>query len=416
MAVPVISPLAAKAAPSGKPTNPAGNDQGAADFAAVLAQQRPAAPGVERSPLAVQALLSAAANAPAATATPPLLPGAAANRPALATAIAATAETEILPAELPGISSVDLENQGKMTATPAIAKDKENGGKETRGQANALEQLARNPGLGLGLTTAASTDGEPAEIAEKAGQHPDNDLPASNPDAPQTPGVAPLTIPLTFPASNRLTEQATAAAPLLAGGSAAIQLPAEPPSQTANLAAESLTPGAGSQQAFSAALAAQHAAAGQEAAKGAPPSIDTPLQNPNWGRSFGEGIVWMAKNDQQSAQININPPQLGPVQITLHLNGDQASAVFASPHAEVRQAIQDAMPQLRDMLAASGINLGQADVGSQGSAPGREFAAQQGNQNRSADENAILSPDTQFADKSPGQPILRGRGLVDLFA
>lgn len=416
MAIPVLSPLAAKVAPSGKPTNPAGNDQAAADFAAVLAQQRPAAPGGERSPLAAQALLSAAANAPAATAISPLLPGAATNPPVLATAIAATAETEILPAELPGIPTVDLENPGKMTATPAIAKEKENGEKETRGQANALEQLARNPGLGLGLTTAASTAGESAVTADKAGQRPEKDLPASSPDAPLTPGAAPLTIPLTFPASNRPAEQTTAAAPLPAGGSAAIQLSAEPPSQTANLAAESLAPSAGGQPAFSAALAAQHAAAGHEATKAAPPSIDTPLQNPNWGRSFGEGIVWMAKNDQQSAQININPPQLGPVQITLHLNGDQASAVFASPHAEVRQAIQDAMPQLRDMLAASGINLGQADVGSQGSAPGREFAAQQGNQNRSGDENAILSPDTQFADKSPGQPILRGRGLVDLFA
>lgn len=402
MTIPVLSPLAAKAAPSGKPTNPAGNDQAAADFAAVLAQQRPAAPGGERSPLAARALLSAAANAPAAPLPPPLLPE------------AATAETEILPAELPGIPMVDLENRGKKAAMPAIAKDKATGDKETRGQANALEQLARNPGLGLGLTTAASTAGESAEIADKAGQRPEKDLPASNPDAPQTPGVAPLTIPLTLPASSRSAEQA--ATPLLAGDPAAIQLPTEPPSKTANLAAESLPPGAGSQQAFSATLAAQHAAAGQEAAKATPPNIDTPLQNPNWGRNFGEGIVWMAKNDQQSAQININPPQLGPLQITLHLNGDQASAVFASPHAEVRQAIQDAMPQLRDMLAASGINLGQADVGSQGPAPGREFAAQQGNQNRSGDENAILSPDTQFADKSPGQPILRGRGLVDLFA
>lgn len=416
MAIPVISPLAAQASPPGKPTNPAGNDQGAADFAAVLAQQRPAAPAGGRASPVVQAALSAATDTPAAAMATALLPGAAPNPPAGEIAIAATTNAEVPQAERSGIPSVNPENPGKMAATQVFAKVKDSGEKDQRGQANALEQLARNPGLGLGLTAAASTAGQPPEIAEKAGKRPEKDLAAGNADASQSPNVAPLPLALTFPASSRFDDQAAAADPLLATASALKQPPSEPLSQTANLAGESLAPGAGSQPTFSAALATQHAAAGSESAKAAPPSIDTPLQNPHWGRNFGEGIVWMAKNDQQSAQININPPQLGPVQITLHLNGDQASAVFASPHAEVRQAIQDAMPQLRDMLAASGINLGQADVGSQGSAPGREFAAQQGNQNRSGDENAILSPDTQFADKSPSQPILRGRGLVDLFA
>lgn len=405
MAIPAISPLAAKAAPPGKPTNPAGNDQGAADFAAVLAQQRPAHSGDGSAPPSAQASRSATANAP-----PAAIPLAG------EIAIATTADAGMLQAELPEIPTVDLENPGKMAAAHVHANEKDSGEKDLRGQTNALEQIARNPGLGLGLTATASTAGLPTEASGKAGKRPEKDLAASSVDAPLTPDVAPLPIPLTFPASSRFDDHAAAADPLLSAGSAVKPQASETLTQTANLAGESLAPGSGSQQTFSAALAAQHAAAGSESAKAAPPNIDTPLQNPNWGKSFGEGVVWMAKNDQQSAQININPPQLGPLQITLHLNGDQASAVFASPHAEVRQAIQDAMPQLRDMLAASGINLGQADVGSQGSTAGREFAAQQGNQNRSGDENAILSPDTQFADKSPGQPILRGRGLVDLFA
>jgi hypothetical protein len=72
--------------------------------------------------------------------------------------------------------------------------------------------------------------------------------------------------------------------------------------------------------------------------------ISTPLHAEAWPQQFGEKVVWMAKNDQQTAQININPPQLGPVQITLSLSGDQATAVFASPHAEVRQAIESSLP------------------------------------------------------------------------
>lgn len=359
--------------------------------------------------------ISTATSFPVAATAIPLVSVVAPNPPAQESANAATAETETLPAELPGTPVVDLKNQSKIAANPATGGEKENSEKDLRGQANALEQLVRNPGLGLGLIAAAGIAGQPTENVEKAGKRPDNDYAANSVEALLAPSVAPVTVPVTFPATSRF-DDLTAASPLFTAGSAVTQPPSESLSQTANLAGESLAPGSGSQPTFSAALAAQPASAGAEAAKASPPNVDTPLHNPNWGRGFGEGIVWMAKNDQQSAQININPPQLGPIQITLHLNGEQASAVFASPHAEVRQAIQEAMPQLRDMLAASGINLGQADVGSQGSTPGREFAAQQGNRNRSGDENAILSPDTQFADKSPGQPILRGRGLVDLFA
>lgn len=401
MAIPAIPPLAAKAAAPGKPTNTAGNDQGAADFAAVLAQQHSGA--------------SVSANAsPTPPAAPPATTGIEAPLPGEAEANLLTGQ---LPAEATTVSleTVDHQNPGQMLIANVLAKGKQPEAPGDRGQANALEQISRNPGLGLGLTTVASAP--PTTSLEKPGKRPDRDATAMLTDGALAATTSPMAAPLTFPAQGeRLDGKLADADPLLSGGAAIKLPPAETANQTANLADESPASSPAGPQSFSAALAAQHASASAEAPKAPPPSIETPLHSPNWGRNFGEGIVWMAKNDQQSAQININPPQLGPLQITLHLNGDQASAVFASPHAEVRQAIQDAMPQLRDMLAASGINLGQADVGSQGSAPGREFAAQQGNQNRYGDEDAILSPDTQFADKSPSQPLHRGRGLVDLFA
>lgn len=144
--------------------------------------------------------------------------------------------------------------------------------------------------------------------------------------------------------------------------------------------------------------------------------IDTPLHDQQWGQNLGNHVVWLAKSEQQSAQIHINPPQLGPVQITLNLSGDQASIAFASPHSEVRQAIQDAMPQLREMLSSAGINLGQTNVGSQQPQAGRDFAWQFANENRSGRENAILPAENQAAQSVSGLMIQRGRGLVDLFA
>lgn len=145
-------------------------------------------------------------------------------------------------------------------------------------------------------------------------------------------------------------------------------------------------------------------------------AIQTPISDQRWSQNFGEKIVWMARNDQQQAQLNINPAHLGPVQITLSLNGDQASASFASPHAEVRQAIEDSLPRLREMLSGAGINLGNADVGSQLPRQQSEQSPRFSDGARFPGETAILPLDGQPGTASASIPINRGRGMVDLFA
>ncbi|MCB4360880.1 flagellar hook-length control protein FliK [Quatrionicoccus australiensis] len=200
---------------------------------------------------------------------------------------------------------------------------------------------------------------------------------------------------------------------------AALKLKAQTDQGTAaNIAAETLAQAPASQD-TSAVLAAGTAAAQQKQATQAQSvstEVSTPLHADNWSNNFSEKIVWLAKNDQQTAQININPPQLGPVQITLQINGDQASAIFASPHAEVRQAIESSLSQLKEMLAGAGINLGQADVGANMAQQNREAPFQSANGNRSTGENAILPGIGNTVDSTVSTPVQRGRGMVDLFA
>ena len=218
-------------------------------------------------------------------------------------------------------------------------------------------------------------------------------------------------------ANNALPANSDKPATLLADALKSGLMPATKP-EPAILAGDNATtaPSAPQPSSFSALLANQTNNSAQQPGQAVQLPVNTPLHTPRWNADFGERIVWMAKNDQQSAQISINPAQLGPVQITLNLHGDQASAVFASPHAEVRQAIQDAMPQLREMLASSGISLGQANVGAQLPQQNREATQQFANTNRSSGENAILSPDSLNGSISANLPLQRGRGLVDLFA
>lgn len=123
----------------------------------------------------------------------------------------------------------------------------------------------------------------------------------------------------------------------------------------------------------------------------------------------------MTRGEIQNAQININPAQLGPIQINISLNGDQMTANFIAAHQEVRQALDDAMPRLREMLSSAGINLGQTNVGSQ--TPQQQGAgtfSMSSNPPRSTVEDVILSPVDSI--NTGARPINQGRGLVDLFA
>lgn len=147
------------------------------------------------------------------------------------------------------------------------------------------------------------------------------------------------------------------------------------------------------------------------------PSIPQHLDSPEWPAHFAEKLVWLARNDQQTAQININPPQLGPVQISLNLQGDLANVAFSSPHPEVRQAIESSLSQLRDMFASAGIQLGDASVGANLAQRQHNLPFQQPDRPPADLENAILPANNSVASNTmTDAAILRGRGLVDLFA
>lgn len=87
------------------------------------------------------------------------------------------------------------------------------------------------------------------------------------------------------------------------------------------------------------------------------------LSHTGWNDAIAQRVLWMAQDSMQSASITLNPPNLGALQVSLQIENQQASVQFVTTNAQVQQALQDALPVLRDLLAQSGIALGQADVG-----------------------------------------------------
>ena len=139
--------------------------------------------------------------------------------------------------------------------------------------------------------------------------------------------------------------------------------------------------------------------------------IAAPLNSPAWAGEFSQKVTWLSHEQSQVAELHLNPPDLGPMHVVISVTDNQAMAQFSSPHSEVRHAIENALPKLRESLADNGIMLGNATVSDQ---TPRDSGAGQFMQQRSRTGNAV-SPEHQ-ATIMPATPIRRHTGMLDTFA
>ncbi len=147
--------------------------------------------------------------------------------------------------------------------------------------------------------------------------------------------------------AGKLALDAQLAATAKAGAALAEPLPKEATPDLTRLAAP-LAPGALQQAAAAAAVPAD--------------KLMGRVGTPAWDQQLGQKVVWMAAGGDQSATLTLNPPDLGPLQVVLTVTNDQADAAFMSAQPEVRQALEAALPRLRDMMAEAGIAFGNATV------------------------------------------------------
>lgn len=81
-----------------------------------------------------------------------------------------------------------------------------------------------------------------------------------------------------------------------------------------------------------------------------------------WTDEVAGHLAWMAKGDLASAELVLNPANLGRVAISLSMKGTEASFVFATEQAAARDLIEQALPALRDHLVDAGLRPGQTTV------------------------------------------------------
>lgn len=104
-------------------------------------------------------------------------------------------------------------------------------------------------------------------------------------------------------------------------------------------------------------------AVGSPAVSGQPTlNLQPALQSEAWSRVLSSRVIWMAREGVQQASLKLNPANMGPVEVKLHMHHDQATINFIAQHAATRDALEQALPRLRESFQENGMELAHADV------------------------------------------------------
>ncbi|MEM6817612.1 MAG: flagellar hook-length control protein FliK [Pseudomonadota bacterium] len=134
-----------------------------------------------------------------------------------------------------------------------------------------------------------------------------------------------------------------------------------------------------------------------------------------WGQQFAERVGWVIQAKVPRAQVRLHPEHMGPIEMAIEVDEQMARVQFNAAHPLTRDAIEQSLPRLKEMLEQQGLSLEQADVSS--------FSDRSGAESAEADsEEAVVgntrsdSADREDTDgEQPISPVRAKRGLIDTY-
>ncbi|MGB0468030.1 MAG: flagellar hook-length control protein FliK [Pontibacterium sp.] len=133
------------------------------------------------------------------------------------------------------------------------------------------------------------------------------------------------------------------------------------------------------------------------------------MGSPGWNNALSERIVVMTAQRGQVAEIQLDPPELGSLRVRLHIAQDQVNVSFVSPHASVRDAVEQSIPRLREMLEQQGLNLADSSFSEQSGDDSPEQHSSHQAQAGGSDQMVVTGPDAGLAEAGT-------MSLVDYYA
>lgn len=145
--------------------------------------------------------------------------------------------------------------------------------------------------------------------------------------------------------------------------------------------------------------------------------MSTPLGQQGWGDELYSKIQWISKQEVQTANLRLNPANLGPIEVRVSIMQDHATVSFVSGHSSVRDAIELSAPRLRELLAENGILSVEVNVSAHSQANGQgRYTEKSGLPNPAYDTLNVSSPEKlENLDNLPSRKHWNGHH-IDFFA
>jgi flagellar hook-length control protein FliK len=142
-------------------------------------------------------------------------------------------------------------------------------------------------------------------------------------------------------------------------------------------------------------------------------TIELPVSHKNWGEALAEKTALLVSQRGNFARLNLVPHNLGPLEVRVELQGEKSAVEFIAVNPATKEAIESAIPRLREMFESGGLELGDVNVNSQSKKDGeaeRLLKPQKGEVLGDADMDAA----EEEALSRVGGSLVNGR--VDFYA
>ena len=148
------------------------------------------------------------------------------------------------------------------------------------------------------------------------------------------------------------------------------------------------------------------------------------MQQGGWSEAVVDKVMWLSSQNLKSAEIQLDPAELGRLEVRVDISKDLTQVTFASPHAGVRDALEGQMQRLRDLFTQQGMNLLDVNVSDQSLSRGwqgqGQNQGQDGEGQRRGDSASGLAHSEDDKPSSVGEvrstTLINARRLVDYYA
>ncbi|KKM22207.1 hypothetical protein LCGC14_1627710, partial [marine sediment metagenome] len=124
----------------------------------------------------------------------------------------------------------------------------------------------------------------------------------------------------------------------------------------------------------------------------------------------------MLSINNKEAEIRLDPPEMGSMQIRIRSDAEQAHINFVVQNQQAKEALEQSMPRLREMLAQQGLELGESTISYGQSGSETADQSESGTQGNLANNKSVNDENDEQANNTAQSSRQQTSSSIDYYA